>query len=69
MTSKLTDAQIKWLDEKVAQKMPVLFAEIEKGNFKSEFVIDFKRIGDREVRLKLVAEVVNSDNGEVVRDE
>lgn len=45
--------------EQLAQRIPRLFAAISQGNIKSEYIVGTRRIGKREVRLKLVAEVVD----------
>jgi len=39
-------------------RIPALFEAISHGNVKSEYIIGVRRIGRRQVRLKLVAEVV-----------
>jgi len=46
----------------IAQKIPILFETIRKGNHKSEFILDTRRINGQEVRLKLVAEEVEPDD-------
>lgn len=44
----------------IAQLIPKLFETIRLGNVKSECVLGERIIGKRQVRLKLVAEVVDS---------
>ncbi|MFT5046276.1 MAG: hypothetical protein ACI8UP_003255 [Porticoccaceae bacterium] len=44
--------------EKLASRIPQLFEVIRQGNIKSEYIIGIRRIGQRHVRLKIVAEVV-----------
>lgn len=46
--------------EKLASRIPRLFEVIRQGNIKSEFIIGIRRIGQRNVRLKIVAEVVDA---------
>lgn len=46
--------------EKLALRIPHLFEVIRQGNIKSEFIIGIRRIGQRQVRLKIVAEVVDA---------
>ena len=46
--------------ENLAQRIPRLFAAIREGNVRSEYIIGVRRIDARQVRLKLVAEVVDS---------
>ncbi len=45
--------------EKLALRIPRLFDVIRQGNIKSEYIIGIRRIGQRHVRLKIVAEVVD----------
>lgn len=45
--------------EKLAQRIPRLFEVIGEGNEKCEYIIGTRLIGKRQVRLKLVAEVVD----------
>lgn len=45
--------------EQLAQRIPRLFDAIGQGNIKSEFIIGVRHIDKRQVRLKLVAEVVD----------
>lgn len=45
--------------EHVGSLIPKLFAAISLGNVKSEYVLGDRIIGRRQVRLKLVAEVVD----------
>lgn len=45
--------------EKLAQRIPRLFEVIGEGNEKCEYIIGTRLIGNRQVRLKLVAEVVD----------
>lgn len=45
--------------EKLALRIPRLFEVIKQGNIKSEYIIGIRRIGQRQVRLKMVAEVVD----------
>ena len=45
--------------EKLASRIPCLFDVIRQGNIKSEYIIGIRRIGQRQVRLKMVAEVVD----------
>ncbi len=44
--------------EQLALRIPTLFEAISRGNVKSEYIIGVRRLGKRQVRLKLVAEVV-----------
>ena len=44
--------------EQLAVRIPALFDAIARGNVKSEYIIGVRRLGKRQVRLKLVAEVV-----------
>ena len=44
---------------KLALRIPQLFEVIRQGNVKSEYIIGIRRIGQRQVRLKMVAEVVD----------
>lgn len=46
--------------ENLARRIPRLFAAIREGNVRSEYIIGVRRIDSRQVRLKLVAEVVDS---------
>lgn len=46
--------------ENLARRIPRLFAAIGDGNVRSEYIIGVRRIDTRQVRLKLVAEVVDS---------
>jgi hypothetical protein len=46
--------------EKLSSRIPRLFEVIRQGNIKSEFIIGIRRIGQRQVRLKMVAEVVDA---------
>ena len=46
--------------EKLADLIPRLFATIEEGNVKSEYIVGVRRVGQRHVRMKLVVEVVDS---------
>jgi len=45
--------------EQLARRIPRLFAAIGAGNEKSEYIIGSRRIDGRQVRLKIVAEVVD----------
>ena len=54
----VSEEQQKFL-EQLAQRIPDLFDAIRAGNIKSEFIIGVRQIGQRHVRLKLVAEVVD----------
>lgn len=45
--------------EQIAQRIPRLFEAIRQGNVSSEYIIGVRQIGQRQVRLKLVAEVVD----------
>ncbi len=45
--------------EHIGQLIPRLFDAIRLGNVKSEYVLGDRIIGQRQVRLKLVAEVVD----------
>jgi len=54
----MNDAQYEFL-EQLALRIPKLFEAIGLGNIKSEYIIGVRRIGQRDVRLKLVAEVVD----------
>lgn len=45
--------------EQLAERIPRLFDAISMGNIKSEYIVGVRRIGQRHVRLKLVAEVVD----------
>lgn len=44
----------------LAARIPKLFDAIRQGNVKSEYIIGVRRIGNNNVRLKLVAEVVDT---------
>lgn len=55
----MTDSQQRFL-EQLALRIPRLFAAIEQGNIKSEYIIGVRRVGHRHVRLKIVAEVVDA---------
>ena len=44
--------------QQLAERIPALFDAIARGNVKSEYIIGVRRLGVRQVRLKLVAEVV-----------
>lgn len=46
--------------EKLSSRIPRLFEVIRQGNIKSEYIIGIRRIGQRQVRLKMVAEVVDA---------
>jgi len=46
--------------EKLSSRIPRLFEVIRQGNIKSEYIIGVRRIGQRHVRLKMVAEVVDA---------
>jgi hypothetical protein len=46
--------------EKLSSRIPKLFEVIRQGNIKSEYIIGIRRIGQRQVRLKMVAEVVDA---------
>jgi len=54
----VTKEQQKFL-ERLAERIPRLFEAIRAGNVKSEYIIGIRRIGPKNVRLKLVAEVVD----------
>jgi len=45
--------------ERLAMHIPELFEAIRQGNVKSEYVLGDRRIDQRQVRLKLVVEVVD----------
>ncbi len=45
--------------ELLAQRIPHLFEAIRAGNVKSEYIIGVRIIDSRQVRLKMVAEVVD----------
>ncbi|MFK7994223.1 MAG: hypothetical protein AB8B87_08795 [Granulosicoccus sp.] len=45
--------------EQLAQRIPRLFDAIRAGNIKSEYILGVRLIGQRQVRLKLVAEIVD----------
>ncbi|MBX2838819.1 MAG: hypothetical protein KTR35_18315 [Gammaproteobacteria bacterium] len=46
--------------EIVAKRIPELFAIIEEGNVKAEHILGDRVINQRQVRLKLIAEVVDA---------
>lgn len=48
--------------EHIGMLIPKLFEAIRLGNVKSEYVLGDRIIGKRQVRLKLVAEVVDPGN-------
>lgn len=54
----INEEQQKFL-EQLAARIPRLFDAIRAGNIKSEYIVGVRRIGQRHVRLKLVAEVVD----------
>lgn len=54
----ISDEQQNFL-EQLALRIPLLFEAIRSGNIKSEYIVGLRRIDDRHVRLKLVAEVVD----------
>ena len=54
----MNEAQRSFL-EQLAARIPVLFEAIRQGNIKSEYIIGVRCIDTRQVRLKLVAEVVD----------
>ncbi|MFK8083263.1 MAG: hypothetical protein AB8B97_23540 [Granulosicoccus sp.] len=54
----VNEEQQKFL-EQLAQRIPRLFDAIRAGNVKSEYIVGVRRIGQRHIRLKLVAEVVD----------
>ncbi|MFK7854107.1 MAG: hypothetical protein AB8B79_08345 [Granulosicoccus sp.] len=54
----MNDDQYEFLKQ-LALRIPRLFEAIDQGNIKSEYIIGLRRIGQRDVRLKLVAEVVD----------
>lgn len=54
----MNDEQYEFLKQ-LALRIPRLFDAIDQGNIKSEYIIGLRRIGQRDVRLKLVAEVVD----------
>jgi len=54
----MNDDQYEFLKQ-LALRIPRLFDAIDQGNIKSEYIIGLRRIGQRDVRLKLVAEVVD----------
>lgn len=45
--------------EQLGERIPRLFHAIAQGNVKSEFIVGVRTINSRQVRLKLVAEVVD----------
>jgi len=53
------DPQQQTFLEHIGSLIPKLFAAIALGNVKSEYVLGDRIIGRRQVRLKLVAEVVD----------
>ena len=53
----MNEAQRAFLQQ-LAERIPALFDAIARGNVKSEYIIGVRRLGVRQVRLKLVAEVV-----------
>jgi len=53
----MNEAQRAFL-EQLAMRIPALFEAISNGNVKSEYIIGVRHVGKRQVRLKLVAEVV-----------
>jgi len=55
----ITEEQQRFL-EQLALRIPRLFDAIRQGNVKCEFIIGVRDIDERHVRLKLVAEVVDS---------
>lgn len=54
----INDEQQQFL-ELLARKIPQLFDTIRAGNVKSEYIVGVRLIGKRQVRLKIVAEVVD----------
>ena len=46
--------------EKLSSRIQRLFEVNRQGNIKSEYIIGIRRIGQRHVRLKMVAEVVDA---------
>ena len=54
----VNEQQQKFL-EQIAACIPRLFEAIKAGNVKSEFYIGLKRIGNQQVQLKMVAEVLD----------
>ncbi len=54
----MNKAQRQFLDQ-LGERIPRLFDAIAKGNVKSEFIVGVRTINSRQVRLKLVAEVVD----------
>lgn len=54
----MSPAQRQFL-EKVALRIPELFASIKEGNVKAEQILGERTINKRQVRLKLVVEVVD----------
>ncbi|ASJ75647.1 hypothetical protein [Granulosicoccus antarcticus] len=45
--------------ERLALRIPPLFEAIAQGNVKSEYIMGVRDVSGRQVRLKLVAEVVD----------
>lgn len=54
----MNKAQLAFL-EQLGERIPRLFDAIAQGNVKSEFIVGVRTINGRQVRLKLVAEVVD----------
>lgn len=54
----MSPAQARFLAS-VAEKIPRLFAAIAEGNVRAEFILGQRFLKGRQVRLKLVAEVVD----------
>lgn len=54
----MNKAQLAFL-EQLGERIPRLFEAIARGNVKSEFIVGVRTINSRQVRLKLVAEVVD----------
>lgn len=54
----MNKAQLEFL-EQLGERIPRLFEAIARGNVKSEFIVGVRTINSRQVRLKLVAEVVD----------
>jgi len=55
---KNPDRKTAFLD-KIAVSIPRLFAAIQDGNERSEYILGTRNIDDRQVRLVLMAEVVD----------
>lgn len=55
----LTEKQLYFL-EQIALQIPDLISAVSQGNLRSEYTLGVRRIGDRHVRLKMVAEVVDA---------